>query len=218
MDHWSIGPLEHWTIVLLVLRIFDGKFMGKLRSNSTIISRKGRFMGRNIITDNEDDQCGYHGCRYEAEPNVKFCSRHGGASQAVADTKRRQMNYQLKMFQSELEAGVRKDNLHDLREEIVLARLMIERLMNQCTDELEFVSVIPAINPLVGNLERLITSSAKLEAFFGNFLTPEQVDNMVTNILDIIVEEVHDPSILERLANRIGEATTLVQGPQQVLT
>lgn len=158
-------------------------------------------------------------CTFAAVKGSRFCSRHGGSSEARANNSRREMNYQFRRYQAQLEAGTRKSNMNDLREEISLTRIMVETLVNSAEDDTLFIAMIPALNPLISTLDRLITNNAKLEAFFGQFMTPEQVDTMVTSILDIIIEEVEIAipdkeqagALLGRLSERISQATTLVE-------
>lgn len=157
-------------------------------------------------------QCIFHGCQREAADNVSYCPLHGGVSAQRAVARQRQMNYDLMHLRADLEKQVHAPHMHDLKEEIGLLRIMLARVLNNAgKDPLALVAAIPQATPMIATLERLITSSAKLEAFFGEFMTPQQVDALVENILDIITDEVKDPDTLARIADRIGQATTLIE-------
>ena len=185
--------------------------------------------GRRIVydeTNSDHDPCqskGIRTCPFAAVPGSRFCGRHGGESEARANTSRREMNYQFRRYQTQLEAGVRKANLNDLREEIALTRIMVENIVNSADSDASFLALIPSLNPLISTLDRLTTNNAKLEAFFGQFMTPEQVDTMITNILDIIIEEVQRAipdevqagELLGRLAERIETASTIIEIPHR---
>ncbi len=183
--------------------------------------------GRRELYKQDDpymDPCKVPGCKFASVKGSLACSRHGGASEARANNSHREMNYQFKRYQTQLEAGVRKANMNDLREEISLTRIMVETIVNHAEDDISFLAMIPSLNPLISTLDRLITNNAKLEAFFGQFMTPEQVDTMVSSILDILIEEIQAAipdeaqagALLGRLSERIGEATTLIEGTENL--
>lgn len=126
-------------------------------------------------------------CGEDAEPDVKYCKRHN----------RGQVRYELKNYMldkvewrtrlSELSAS---DSIKTLTEEISLARMVLESLMNYVKDEADLVGQIPKITQLLSTIERLQKSGFTLERSLSHLISKPALMRLAGEIAGILLEEL----------------------------
>ncbi|KPK55010.1 MAG: hypothetical protein AMS22_05145 [Thiotrichales bacterium SG8_50] len=97
------------------------------------------------------------------------------------------------------------EELKSLREEIALARAMIERRLNLVESNADFLQACGTVNTYLLTLERLITSCHKLEVNLGNLLSKGAILTLAQEIVGILMAELEHIDGYESIVDRISE-------------
>lgn len=96
--------------------------------------------------------------------------------------------------------------VHSLREEVVILRILLEERMAKCKDTHELMMHSGPLSDLAVKLEKLVTSSQRLESRLGDLLDRSTVLQFAQMIVEIIGNEIEDEESLERISDQILEA------------
>jgi hypothetical protein len=97
------------------------------------------------------------------------------------------------------------EELKSLREEIALARAMIERRLNLVESNADFLNACGTVNTYLLTLERLISSCHRLEVNLGNLLSKAAILDLAKDIVSILMEELQEVPGFEEIVDRISE-------------
>lgn len=120
---------------------------------------------------------------------VIYCECHGGAKQLTSVNRETVRNYRLTIFKAQVARFADSSQIKSLREEIGIARMILEERLNQCQDALELLSHSSEISSLIGQINSVVTNCHKIEAGTGQLLDRTEVLNLVTQLVGIITEE-----------------------------
>lgn len=143
-------------------------------------------------------------CPYRAVEGSNMCSMHGGnkAQESAAQASLR--NYQLGQWQSRVDDFATNPQIKNLREEIGILRICLERLINSCSDHTTLIMYSGKISELVMKIEKLVTTCHKLESSLGMMIDKLAAQQLSNEIVAIISEHVTDASIVAAIADKIG--------------
>jgi hypothetical protein len=101
------------------------------------------------------------------------------------------------------------EELKSLREEIALARAMIERRLNLVESDADFLQACGTVNTYLLTLERLISSCHKLEVNLGALLSKGAIISLAQEMVGILMDELEHidgyEQIVDRVSNRMVE-------------
>jgi len=97
------------------------------------------------------------------------------------------------------------DNRRSLREELMIARLLLEERLNSAQTEADKISSQGAINSLLSTIEKLENSSLKLDQTTGNLLSKTTLLKIASSIVQIIIEELIEIPQSELIVDRISD-------------
>lgn len=92
----------------------------------------------------------------------------------------------------------------DLKEEIIILRVMMEEIMNTVTGPFDMMVQSPRIIELVQNIARTVNMSHKLEMSMGNLLDRASIMTIADNVIRILAENVKDEVVLKKVAGELG--------------
>lgn len=143
-------------------------------------------------------------CENRAEHGSEYCLAHGGKSTALAESKR---SYLLVDVQRRVRLAqlAEHDEIKSLREEIALARLLVEKRLNACKTDDELISAAGPINTMLLTLERLVKSAHTIEQNLGTLLAKTAVLKLGQSMCQIVVEELEDVDGYEKIVDRITQ-------------
>jgi hypothetical protein len=109
------------------------------------------------------------------------------------------------------------EELKSLREEIALARAMIERRLNLVESNADFLQACGTVNTYLLTLERLITSCHKLEVNLGSLLSKGAIVSLAQEIVSILMEELSEIDDYEQIVDRIsGRMIELIAAQEKI--
>jgi hypothetical protein len=118
-----------------------------------------------------------------------YCLACGGRNQAPA---RRLRQYLLAKAQdsTRLAQFAEHEEVKSLRDEIALARMLIERRFNLIKDDADLISACGSLNTLLLTVERLVKSAHAIEKSLGTLLARTAVLRLGRQICQIIVDRL----------------------------
>lgn len=143
-------------------------------------------------------------CRYKAVPGSKYCPRHKGDLTVRARERANLREYQLGRYQQAYKEFATDPAAKSLRQEIGLARMLLEEIFKRCqANDNQLIVFLPRISEMVERIRKLVESCHRIEERLGVTIDRQTMLQMGEIIIATISEEVTDPIVLERLANKI---------------
>lgn len=144
----------------------------------------------------------------------EYCPVHGGAKKQKALAKQNFRNYQSELYRDRLDRFAEGDGLKSLRDEIGILRMTVEAMLNRCLDDHELIMKSTPLADLVMKIEKLVTSSQKLDVSLGVMMDKSQATQMMAEVINIIAKHV-DKDKLDDIIEDIQ--AVLTRGPGGVL-
>lgn len=142
-------------------------------------------------------------CPYKKAPGYEFCPRHFGKSES-AQSQKRIRNYRLGRFQARVEEFADNDQVKSLREEVGIARMLLEDIILRCSDDPNGLLLYNSkISELVMKIEKLVASCHKLEQATGMLMDKTMITNLADVFVNIIGKYVKDEEMLTNISNEI---------------
>jgi hypothetical protein len=163
-------------------------------------------MADNIEKVEEDSPLRCHGatargqCINKKMPGSDFCKVHGGVDKVAKESLR---NYRLTKWQSRVNDKADQDNIKNLREEIGIMRILMETVINACTDENDLMMASAKIADMVGKIDGLVKSCHKLEGSMGHLLDKQAILQFAGQVIGIISKHIEDVEVLNKIADEI---------------
>jgi hypothetical protein len=136
-----------------------------------------------------DGQCGNL-----AEPGSEYCAACGGR-----DHSREQDRRQYLLTKAEYRKRIAELSDHDdvksLRDEIAIARMLIEERLNNIQDRNDLLASCGPLNQLLLTVERLVKSAHVLEQNLGLLLSKEAVLRLAHQLGDIVTDVLREEQI-----------------------
>lgn len=147
----------------------------------------------------------------EAELGAKYCQAHGGGATAIEHQKRQYFLTKAKA-RERLAQLSEHEEIKSLRDEIALARMLIEERFNAIKTDSDLLAAFGPINTSLLTVERLVKSAHVLEQNLGSLLARTTVLTLGQSISNILIDELqHLPgyeAIVDRVNERIIESIT----------
>ena len=144
-------------------------------------------------------------CQHVAVPTSKFCPLHGGNKALESARKADARMYQLAKWQAKMGQFLNTDKIKTLNEEIALARMTLQAIIEKCDDETSLILASGRIADLVTRIEKLVTSMHRIEKASGQLLGKGSILQIAGEIVNIIDAEIEDKSKVSKIANQIAK-------------
>ena len=141
-------------------------------------------------------------CQNRAEDGSDYCRACGGENRAPA---RRLRQYFLAKAQdrTRLAQFAEHEEVKSLRDEIALARVLIERRFNLIQNDADLLAACGPLNQLLLTVERLVKSAHAIEKSLGTLLARTSVLRVGQQICQIIVDRLEGVPNYEQIVDAI---------------
>ena len=153
----------------------------------------------------KDQQCPY--CVVEGS---KYCHRHNANHDLKKQERESLKNYRLTKWRHRISELANSPEVKSLREEIGIMRMMLEEMLEGCTDRVELLLYSSRISDLVMKVEKLVVSCDKLENRMGLLLDKQSILFLATQYIEIIHNHIEDAEVLESINEEIVRATSYI--------
>jgi len=96
------------------------------------------------------------------------------------------------------------EELKSLREELAIARLILEERFNAIKSEVDLLAACGSLNSLLLTIEKLVTSCHKLEQSVGTLLSKPTLLKIANDIVTILLEELAGVPGYEGIVDQIS--------------
>ncbi len=141
-------------------------------------------------------------CLNKAAVGSDYCAAHNGIDQSEAMNKRAYLLAEAH-DRAKLARFAESESIKSLRDEIALARLMVERHWNMIKNDNDFVNRAPSINSLLLTIERLIKSSHSIEQSLKSLLGREHVIAFAQLLVKAVMDELDTVPGYEKIMDRV---------------
>jgi hypothetical protein len=144
-------------------------------------------------------------CSQNAQPGGNFCYAHNGGHDRVAEQDQRMYQLLKAKDRSRLAALSEHNDVKSLRDEIAIARMLIEERFNLIQNDSDMLTACGALNSLLLTVERLVSSAHKLEQNLGSLLAKPTLLALGNELVSIVIDELHGIPNYEEVVDRISE-------------
>lgn len=141
-------------------------------------------------------------CPYKAMVNMSYCPMHNAAGNAIA-AKKNVRNYNLGKWQARVNDFADNDKVKSLREEIGIMRMMLETIMDKCTDATELLIQSTRIGDMVIKIEKLVASCQRLEEKTDVLIDKQKAMMIADLVISVVTMHITDPKIIDAISNDI---------------
>lgn len=149
-------------------------------------------------------------CSRNAQPDGNFCQSHNGGINRVAEKDKRMYLLLKAKDQSRLASLNEHSELKSLRDEIAIARMLIEERFNLIQTDSDLITACGTLNSLLLTVERLVQSAHKLEQNLGSLLAKPTLLALGNELVTIVIEELKDipnyEEVVDRISSRVIQA------------
>lgn len=139
-------------------------------------------------------------CKFESLPGHQRCAKHGGVMLEKVAEKARVHDYRLQLWQKRLDEFTETDQVKNLRGEIGVLRLLIENILNLCSDQQQLMLFSGRISDLIVKLEKCVSSCDRLEGKMGMLLDKASALILAQRVVEVIGKHVHDPQVIDSIS------------------
>lgn len=156
-------------------------------------------------------------CLYRAMEGSTFCPMHNGHLGAKKTALAVQHKYNIALYQARIDDFAEGDSVKSLRGEIGIIRMLLERTLNQCTDDTRLLIYAGAIGSHVEKIGKLVVACDRLEGRMGMLLDKAALTVLAGQFIEIIARYVTDPEALDGIATELIEAIVNINGSDKEL-
>lgn len=153
---------------------------------------------------------GSNQCNAVALEGEKFCAQHSGSRVTKTPAKLRQYHLLNTYLKDSYEKFSENENIKTLRDEVSLARALLERRLNLITCDADVLANSGAVNQQFLVLQKLVTSMHTLDKSLNNLVSREDLIACANALYSVVAEELEGIEdyelITDRIGNRMAEA------------
>lgn len=142
-------------------------------------------------------------CPYVRVEGSQYCPRHGGNKAKEAQVREAVRTYRLAQWQQRVNEFADDGQIKSLREEIGITRLLLEKQINACTNDVELLINSHKISDLVMKMEKLISSCHNMEMKMGMLLDRTAILQLGSVIVEVISNYITDSDTREQASEKI---------------
>jgi len=137
-------------------------------------------------------------CYEEALDGTDRCAKHAKQNDVI----RSYILSHLPLEESRTRHAV--SEISGLRDEVAIARALVEQRLNLITNDSELLAACGQVNALLLTVEKLVQSCVKTEEKLGELLSKTAVVELATDMVTILSEELKTVEGYEAIVDRIG--------------
>jgi hypothetical protein len=120
-------------------------------------------------------------------------------------------------LQTRLNRQAAVEEVRSLREEIHLARMMVETRLEliEENDKGDMLAAFSNVNTYLQTIEKLVSSCHRMEVSLGTLLSKASIFSLGQDIVNIVIDEVQHIDGYEAIVDKISERIVTVIAEQQ---
>jgi len=136
-------------------------------------------------------------CTRPAIENSPFCAVHSPRKAEVPSMYQWAKNDYLRTLEDRVKQ-FKDPRTFNLREEIGILRVVLERILNSVTDDPSLMLVSSEIQQTILTIERLLKTTHEMERQSGELMSRDEVRDITTSLLQIMVDVLEELTVREK--------------------
>lgn len=166
-----------------------------------------------VVADNSPRRCqevtGIGQCKFKTIDGADRCPVHFRHSGHVDKKKKHQ--YLLAYWQNRVDEFADSDDIKSLAGEIGVLKMTLENVLNSLHSPALLLTHANTIGDLVSRIERVTVTLNNLEMKTGKMLDKSTLLRLAGDIVDIMIHNIPDPVLAEKIGNEIIEKVLTTQ-------
>lgn len=142
-------------------------------------------------------------CMMKVVPGTEYCPMHGGRIQENVNNRKELNNLRLTKWRAKLIEQTSSPAILCIRDEIGVARICLQEIMEKCDSANELIIYEPNISRLVMNISKLVDNCFKLETGMGQLLDKAALAVFAGKVIDVICTNIDDEELRKKIAGEI---------------
>jgi hypothetical protein len=137
-------------------------------------------------------------CKYKPVAGGVYCVYHGGRGQLAALSERQQSIYDfqktqyLRQVEQKINAIERNPRSQSMRDEIGILRVMLQEILDSCTDEALLVLRAGEITNLTVSIEKLMKTSFTMDKEMKELMTKDDAKALAQKLLNVLIDNIQE--------------------------
>lgn len=153
-----------------------------------------------------DPKDGSGQCMMKAVEGGDRCKVHGGGRQLQIMKKKQLRAYAKNKWAASIRENANDSEIKSLREELGIARIMLDQLLNRCKDSHDLLMMSTPIDNMLKTINLIQKTSHTIEKDLDNMVGPEKLAQFSEMLFEIIMDEVEDANVINRISLKLGRA------------
>lgn len=156
-------------------------------------------------------------CEGLSVDNSLFCSIHSHGKKSGDEERMRHYLLSNPELQARLNRQAGIEEVRSLREEIHLARVMVETRLDlvEKDDRGDMLAAFSNINTYLATIDKLVNSCHRMEVSLGTLLSKASIFSLGREIVNILADELREIDDYEAIIDRISEKIVVAIAGQQ---
>lgn len=150
-------------------------------------------------------------CMMKAVEGGDRCPPHGGGRQLQIMKKEQLRAYAKNRWSAEIKSNANDSEIKSLREELGISRIMLNQLLDRCKDSHDLLMMSGPIDTFLKTINLIQKTSHSIEKDLNNTVGPEALAEFANSLFDIIMDEVEDANVIDRITLKLGRALRKAQ-------
>jgi hypothetical protein len=150
-------------------------------------------------------------CMMRAVEGGTRCKVHGGGRQLQVQKKEQLRAYAKNRWSAAIRENANDSEIKSLREELGIARIMLDQLLNRCKDSHDLLMMSTPIDNMLKTINLIQKTSHSIEKDLDNMIGPDSLMKFGDELFNVIMEEVEDTDTINRIALKLGRALQKLQ-------
>ncbi len=145
-------------------------------------------------------------CMMKSVEGGTRCKVHGGGTQLKVLQKQQLKAYAKNRWAKSIKENANDSEIKSLREELGIARIMLDGVLNRCKDSHDLLMMSTPIDNMLKTINLIQKTSHGIEKDLNNMIGPDALNRFADEMFNIIMEEVPDANTVNRIALKLGRA------------
>jgi len=150
-------------------------------------------------------------CLMKAVEGGNRCKVHGGGRQLQVMKKKQLRAYAKNKWAAAIKENANDSEIKSLREELGIARIMLDQILNRCKDSHDLLMFSAPIDNFLKTINLIQKTSHAIEKDLSEMIGPEALNEFAETLFSIIMDEIDDANVIERISLKLGRALQKMQ-------
>jgi len=142
------------------------------------------------------------------------CQKHGGGAQLQSALKSEVRAYNKVKWIKTITDNATDPAIKSLAMEIGILRMLASETLTRCNDGHDLLMYSGPISDMMTKIQRMVESLHKIDKEASGMLDHKALERFGHDLLDILVDEIEDANVIDRIGLKLGRAISKIQSEE----